>query len=578
MQLVRRSRILALFCAFAALACALIARPFTTMGVCDDGPYILMARTLASTGHIVYNGWAAAMILTQLYLGAAFIKLFGFSFTTVRMSTLLIAMVTAFFLQRTLVRTNISERNAAIGTLALVLSPLYLMLSVTFMSDITGLFAIVLCLYGCLRALQSSTDRSAIAWLCFAVSTNVVCGTSRQIAWLGTLVMVPSTLWLLRTGRRRVLLAGVAVNFAGFLVIFACLQWLEHQPYVVPVPLFVSNFPFLHALEQLGYLFLEIPFFLLPVIALFLPQIRKSRPRMALLLSAAFLGYLLVAILMHKTGHIFHLEPTDAVPGSLITSIGIIDVFSVPGVPPTFLGTGVRVLLTIASLGGLTGLCALLLRRKRAAPSNDSSAGISWNQLALLVVPYTIAYSLLLIAAAGTTYRLYDRYALGLLVVLLPCLVRLYQEQVHPRLPIACTVLVTVMAIYGIAVTHDVFSLYRARVALADQLRAKGISNTSVDEGWELNFDVELQHAAHLNHPAIKIPANEYQPVPAPPSGPCQMFWYDRTPHIHPLYSVSFDPNACYGPAPFAPVHYSRWPYRDPGTLYVVRFAPAPTS
>ena len=49
------------------------------------------------------------------------------------------------------------------------------------------------------------------------------------------------------------------------------------------------------------------------------------------------------------------------------------------------------------------------------------------------------------------------------------------------------------------------------------------------------------------------------------------MFFFEKTPDIHPVYSVSFQPNTCYGPAPFAPVHYSRWPYRTPGTLYVVR-------
>ena len=174
MQLIRRLHLQAIFCAIAVLVCALISRPFTTIGICDDGPYILMAQTLANTGHVVYNGWAAAMIVLQIYLGAAFIKLFGFSFTTVRMSTLFVAMVTAFVLQRTMVRANLSERNATIGTLALVLSPLYLMLSVTFMSDITGLLAIVICLYGCLRALQSATDRTAIAWLCFAVATNAL--------------------------------------------------------------------------------------------------------------------------------------------------------------------------------------------------------------------------------------------------------------------------------------------------------------------------------------------------------------------------------------------------------------------
>jgi hypothetical protein len=52
------------------------------------------------------------------------------------------------------------------------------------------------------------------------------------------------------------------------------------------------------------------------------------------------------------------------------------------------------------------------------------------------------------------------------------------------------------------------------------------------------------------------------------------MFWHGKTPHIHPVYGVSFDSNACYGPAPFAPVHYSRWLARNPGTLYVVRYTP----
>ncbi len=55
------------------------------------------------------------MMASQLYLGAAFIKLFGFSCTTVRMSTLLTGVVMAFAIQRTLIRTGISERNATIG-------------------------------------------------------------------------------------------------------------------------------------------------------------------------------------------------------------------------------------------------------------------------------------------------------------------------------------------------------------------------------------------------------------------------------------------------------------------------------
>ena len=240
------------------------------------------------------------MLGWQLYLGAAFIKLFGYSLTTVRMSTLIVAMALAFVLQRTLVRANISERNATIGTLALVLSPLYLMLSVTFMTDIHGLFAIVLCLYGCLRALQASTPRTTIAWLCFAVLTDAICGTSRQIAWLGILVMVPSALWLLRA-QRRVLIAGAAATLAGALFIFACMQWLRHQPYAVPMPGLDGTFPVCQVFWQFIDCFLDIPFLLLPIVALFLPQIRKSRPRV---IAVLLLGYALVAVHPRHTAHL----------------------------------------------------------------------------------------------------------------------------------------------------------------------------------------------------------------------------------------------------------------------------------
>jgi hypothetical protein len=508
------------------------------------------------------------MLGWQLYLGAAFIKLFGFSLTTVRMSTLLVAMALAFVLQRTLVRADISERNATIGTLALVLSPLYLMLSVTFMTDIQGLFAIVLCLYGCLRALQAATSRATIAWLCFAVITNAICGTSRQVAWLGILAMVPSALWLLRA-QRRVFLAGAAATLAGALFVFGCMRWLRQQPYFIPVPLLAGTFPARSILWQLIISFLDLPFLLLPITALFLPQIRKSRPRA---IAALFLGYVLVAVHPHHAGHIFLLEPTQ---GPWVNVYGLGQSL-LQGLPPIFLHTGAEVLLTIASFGGLLGLIASLLRSRGTPPVVDSSAGISWKQLGVLLAPFTIIYTLLLLIPSPTPYGIQDRYLLGLLVVALVCLVRYYQERIQPRLPLASIALVGVMAIYGIAVTHNSFALDRARVAMAAELRAAGVPDTSVDNGWEYNFGVELQHADHINESRIVLPAHAYVPVAPPTASTCPLTSVDHTPHIKPLYSVSFDPNACDGPAPFAPVNYSRWLASKPGTLYVVRSTAPP--
>ena len=571
MRFIRRYRIPAVFCAFAVLLCALISRPYVNMGVCDDGPYVMMAQHVAATGHIVYNGWASTMLGLQLYLAAALIKLFGFSFTTVRMSTLLVSVVLAYLLQRILVLSGVSEFNACVATLALVLSPLYLMVSVAFMTDINGLFAVLLCLYGCLRALQSATQKAAIGWLCFAVVTNVVVGTSRQIAWLGVLLMVPCALWLLRA-QRRVLIAGAGACLLGALSIFACLQWLKLQPYSIPEHLLPDAFPVLYATKNLLQFAYEIPFLLLPVVALFLPELRKSRPWMKIGIFVLALGYLLLAI--HK-GHLPLLEPAMTGGGNWIGIHGIPEGNHLHGDPPLFLDPQIRLLFTIATLGGVAGLISSLLPRQRSTPALPSPANISWSQLNVLLIPFTVAYAMLLLPRAANGW-FFDRYALGLLIVALIYLPRYYQEQVKPRFSLGALLLVAAMAVYAVSATHNMFSLYRSRVELATELQAIGIPDTSVDNGWERNFEVEIEHAGYLNNEKIELPASAYTPAPPLPPGTCPMFLSAVTPYVHPLYGISFDPNACYGPAPFAPVHYSRWPYLKPGTLYVVRYT-APT-
>lgn len=111
-------------------------------------------------------------------------------------------------------------------------------------------------------------------------------------------------------------------------------------------------------------------------------------------------------------------------------------------------------------------------------------------------------------------------------------------------------------------------------MALAAELRATGVPSTSVDNGWEYNLGVELQHADHINMSTVEFPTNAYTPQPLPSRLTCPMYWYARSPHIRPICGVSFDPHACYGPAPFAPVHSSRWLASSPGTLYVVHYLP----
>jgi hypothetical protein len=304
-----------------------------------------------------------------------------------------------------------------------------------------------------------------------------------------------------------------------------------------------------------------------------MPRIFKSRPYIRSLLLTVFFAYIVIVFcLRHTPDPILHFEPTAGFVGSWVNVYGV---YAGIPVPSAVLQTKTLIVLTAICIGGLLGVIAVALQARGAKSSPPAAADeLSWEQLGILLPPFSVAYLMLLAATSGTTHYIYDRYAIGLLGPTMIVLIRLYQERVQPRLPLASVLLIIVMAVYGIIVTHNTFALDRARVDLANELHASGVPFTSIDGGWDYNLGTELQNSNHINYPLIKVPADAYfTPPPAPP-GYCQAFWYDITPHVHAVYALSFFPDKCYGRAPFAPVQYRPWPFGTPVNLYAVRYAP----
>ena len=268
-----------LICACLVAAGVLITYPVAEMGFQDDWSYIRTALEFARTGHFVFNGWATAMLGWMIPWGALFLKVFGFSFIAARLSMLPLAMATVYFFHATLVRFGIGPRNSVFGALTLGFSPVFFPMAASFMSDVPGLLVIVLCLYFCVRAVQSETSRSTEFWLCCAAVTGAVGGTARQTAWLGVLVMVPSTAWLLRA-RRGVLRAGILLWLGGTLVIAACLHWWALQPYSVPEKIYrrtINPFWIHHTTGALIKAFLCFLLLLAPVLVAWLWQDASHR-------------------------------------------------------------------------------------------------------------------------------------------------------------------------------------------------------------------------------------------------------------------------------------------------------------
>jgi len=117
------------------LLCLLLAFPAGDFPLNDDWTY---AKSLIKFGDkgIIDLGTSASSLLTQLCWGLLFIKVFGFSFVVLRISTWVSVILSIFIVDSVLRTWNVDRRIRLFIILGMVLSPLYFSLSNTFMTDV----------------------------------------------------------------------------------------------------------------------------------------------------------------------------------------------------------------------------------------------------------------------------------------------------------------------------------------------------------------------------------------------------------------------------------------------------------
>jgi len=548
-------------CALLVAACLWVAWPVSNMGFLDDWSYAKTAQVFAATGHITYTGFAEMLLGWQVVWGALFIKLFGFSFTILRVSMLPIAMATVFVFHQILLRFGVNTRNAVIGTLTLGLSPLFLPLADSFMTDIPSLLVILICIYCCQRAIDSGTARAAILWLVAAGISNIIGGTVRQIAWLGVLVVVPTAGWMLRK-KRAVLPVAVALWVAGVAAIFLCMRWFAHQPYSIPAFAASALVPWRWALIltplDLGGSVLCSLLLLFPIVVPWLRTVRRLSP--AVLRKAALILIVCGAV---QFAFRFYLPWLGTVlvwefarSRTARVAIPAADTFLLP--------------LWAQVLGGAvivaTGLLlAFDVRASLRAGTRSIRKVLARPEVALLG-PYVVAYFVLLVSRAAIGC-LFDRYLLGVTPAFTVWLLLYFQNQWGLHLPRSSVAVLSVFALLGIAGTHDWFAWQRARGAAIDEVVASGVPATEIQAGYSRDGWIQLQYGP-INNSLI---ASAYRKVPGLDRIPedCRFDFADRTPAIHAKYSVGFEKQWCFAPTKYPPVQYTRWlpPFHETVTV-----------
>ncbi|HEX4154532.1 MAG TPA: hypothetical protein VHY48_02855 [Acidobacteriaceae bacterium] len=547
----------ALLCLFLLVLCLLAVWPVAEVGITDDWSYIRTAQLFAHTGHFIYNGWATAILGWQVVWGALFAYLFGPTFTAIRLSMIPIDLGTALLYRAVLRRFGLNSSHATFGTLTLVLSPLFLPLASTFMSDVPGIFAIVLCLYLCQLALAAPSDRAAWGWLIAAALSNIVLGSVRQTAWLGVLVLVPSCGWLLR--RRLVIPLTIVLWLAGLICIHLTLSWFLSHPYSVPEKIVIGPLDLLaleRVLHQSFRVALTTGLLCLPVLATGLAALFPLRRSTALRGGAFVLLFAaLVAILKHR-GKANLLSPPWL--GGTMNYDGLHKIFEF--ISPRANPAAGMVFFVFCFALCIWAFVESLLRRhiQPVALRTD----IHWRAVSVLLLPFLLSYCLLLTPRSAFVdtfeHQVWDRYLLPIAAVLLVYLLAWHQERVSPRIPRIATFVLILFAWTGVATTHDLFAMERARVRLLQEVQRSGVSRTSIRGGFPFDAITQIDTWGYVNEPALINPPHAFHPV-AVDSGPCAYFFGHFVPALHPRYAITDAPTSCLYPSPFPPIGYRTW-------------------
>jgi len=133
------------------LITAFLASAPVDVPVIDDWTYAWSVEHFLHTGELRMLEWSAHYPLAQILWGAVFSRVLGFSFTALRLSTLVLAWagLVAFFL--TLRELGMKPALAGLGTLLLWCNPVFFVLSHSFMTDVPFVSAMNAALLGYVR-------------------------------------------------------------------------------------------------------------------------------------------------------------------------------------------------------------------------------------------------------------------------------------------------------------------------------------------------------------------------------------------------------------------------------------------
>lgn len=545
-----------LLCVLGTLGTMLAAWPFAEGGYIDDFSFIHMAKTLAETGRFAYNGWPTTMLGVQVWWGAAWVWLLGFSFALVRLSVWPLALGAVAMVYLLARRARLTPTDSLFAALLTGMSPHFILNAPSFMTDAPALCFLFACLYAFVRAVEAAEQvpahtSHALAWLAVGMLCGVLGGTIRQTVWFAPLAGA-AVLFLWPGVSTRMRLAAFVCGAVGLACIVVGIRWFNSQPYAIPTrlpartALGIADLVSVTRTMAVGVLSAMVPMFFYRLAAIR----RWRREQLPWLGDSAAVDLIVVLAVA------WVLFPATVVGLSAVLSQAI------PALEPgewilRGLRRGLMLLLALLAMSTVLRQRGVILSAVRRVPP-------------AIVIPlvFLLPYSAAVMQASRITGGLYPRYYLPY-VPLLACAV-LYGVRatsttaVDRRSAILGWVGLALVALPEVRNLHDMFADCRARLAAVSFLESNGVARDRIMAGWQIDGWEQIERAGYLNDFRIRVPRGAFKPL-KPDGYPKQLMLRDRMSALTPEYIVTDDPDRFPGDGtPFPRFPYTSWwpPYR----------------
>jgi hypothetical protein len=457
------------------VAAVLLVNPSGNFPLNDDWAFAASVRSLVRDHRFRLDAWTSMPLVVQTLWGSLWGSVLGMSPAVLRLSTAFLALIANWTLYLSLRSIGSPVRVALLLALGVAMSPVFVNLSFTFMTDIPSLSLFVLSVALFIRWFSGGAPGHLAMGLAMAFLSMFV----RQLGLALFLGFAPA--FILRKGARpRTVVLAVLPALLAYLALQAY-GWVVAR--TIGLPYFYPQktnavLIFLGKLAAFRFGVLEYPVFYLTILAFHLclaiaplsPLLGafKRRPRGELVrigLLASLLAAMMV-VLRHRL----------VIPGGILTAggSGPLTLYQdPPPLPPWWAAT-----LAFASALGVWTLACLSIELGARFRGLDNRA-----QSILVFLSVTaMAYLFPLSVAMGMA--IFDRYTLPLVVLVVLAGGLLTAGPASRRSVQLTAAMVSAVAIFAVLASHDYLAWNRTRWMVIDQT-LRTVARADLDGGIE---------------------------------------------------------------------------------------------